>query len=209
MARGKDAGTLPFLPKCHLSARLPGSLPWHVAREICCTAWRLGQGASSSCKDHELCNQTDFRVGIRRCHPNQPCDLEQASPPAAASVSDVQTGEAGTAPTGLARDSSGPGLGARHCQHLTGSRSLRRRMVAQWPCGWCCQAPLSMRRQRLIWAGKVCKWMALRQNLKARYFPTSKPGDWSLVREKLELKCTWGEGLAGLWRQIPVSVLLL
>lgn len=30
-----------------------------------------------------------------------------------------------------------------------------------------------------------------------------------VVREKLESKYTWGEGLTGLWRQIPVSVLLV
>lgn len=63
-ARGKDGrggggGRLPFLPKCHLSARVPGSVSRHVAREIR-TAWRLGQGASSRCEDHELCSQTDF-----------------------------------------------------------------------------------------------------------------------------------------------------
>lgn len=45
-------------------------------------------------------------------------------------------------------------------------------MVTEWLCSWSYQTPLGRRRrQRLIWAGKVCKWMALRQNLKARYFP--------------------------------------
>lgn len=77
MARGKDGRTLPFSPKCHLCSLARLALSWHVAREICCTAWRLGQGASSSCKDHELCNQTDFRVGIRRCHRTSPVTLNK------------------------------------------------------------------------------------------------------------------------------------
>lgn len=160
-------GTLPFSPQCHLSARLPGSLSWHAAREIR-TAWRPGQEASSTCKDHELCNRTS-ELGSGCATRTSPVTLNKPVHLPSAAVSDAQTGEASTAATGLARDSGGPGLGAR----LEVSPGLEPGASGEgwWPRGRAFGAvrPLQVGEdRRLIWAGEVGTWMALRQNLKAR-----------------------------------------